>query len=133
MFKDNTLMERRVIELIRKYGLLTGGETVLLEYLKDPLISTVLVFNTGEPVDKRKRIFKAVKEAGKAVDFTPLSRADLARWLTQKAGKAGRKFAGRALDELLDAVGPSLQKLSVEFEKLLNYTEQSGVIAPRQA
>lgn len=30
MFKDNTLMERRVIELIRKYGLLTGGETVLV-------------------------------------------------------------------------------------------------------
>ncbi len=108
----------------------TGGETVLLKYLKAPLPSTVLVFNTGEPVDKRKRIFKAVKEAGKAVDFTPLRRADLARWLTQKAGKAGRKFAGRALDEMLDAVGPSLQKLSVEFEKLLNYTEQSGVIAP---
>jgi DNA polymerase-3 subunit delta len=104
------------------------GETVLLKYIKDPLNSTILVFNTGEPVDKRKRIFKAVKETGKAVDFTYLSRGDLTRWLTQKAGKAGRKFAPGALDELLGAAGPSLQKLSVEFDKLLNYTVQSGVI-----
>lgn len=104
------------------------GETVLLKYLKDPLCSTILVFNTGEPVDKRKRIFKAIKEAGKAVEFTYMKRNELARLLTQKADKAGRKFAGRALDELLDTVGPSLQKLSVEFDKLLNYTVQSGVI-----
>lgn len=105
-----------------------GGEKVLLNYLKDPLASTILVFNTGEPVDKRKRIFKAVKEAGKAVDFTFLGRADLARWLRQKAGKAGRKFDGGAMDAMLDAVGPSLQKLNVEFDKLVNYTAQSGVI-----
>jgi DNA polymerase-3 subunit delta len=105
-----------------------AGETVLLKYLKEPLSSTILVFTTGEPVDKRKKIFKAVKEAGKAVDFTYLSRVDLARWLNQKAVKAGRKFADRALDDMLDAVGPSLQKLSVEFDKLLNYTAQSEVI-----
>jgi DNA polymerase-3 subunit delta len=105
-----------------------GREASLLAYLKDPLSSTILVFTTGEPVDKRKRIFKAVKETGKAIDFAYLSRADLARWLTQKAAKAGRQFTGRALDDLLNAVGPSLQKLTVEFEKLVNYTAQSGVI-----
>jgi DNA polymerase-3 subunit delta len=105
-----------------------GRETILLAYLKDPLASTILVFTTGEPVDKRKRIFKAVKETGKAVDFTYLSRGDLTRWLMQKAGKAGRKFAGQALDDLLNAVGPSLQKLTVEFEKLINYTAQREVI-----
>lgn len=108
----------------------SGGEAVLLEYLKDPLVSTVLVFDTGDPVDKRKRIFKAVKAAGKAIDFTYLNRGDLVRWLGQKAGKAGRKFAGGAMDELLDAAGPSLQKLAVEFDKLLNYTAHSGVITP---
>ncbi|MDD4335337.1 MAG: DNA polymerase III subunit delta, partial [Desulfotomaculaceae bacterium] len=106
------------------------GESVLLKYLKDPLNSTILVFNTGEPVDKRKRIFKVVQKAGRAVDFTYLKRNELARLLTQKVDKAGRRFAGRALDELLDTVGPSLQKLSMEFDKLLNYTAQSGVITP---
>ena len=104
------------------------GENVLLEYLKDPLSSTILVFNTGEPVDRRKGIFKAVQKAGKAVDFTCLKRNELARLLARKADKAGRQLASRALDELLDRVGPSLQKLSVEFDKLLNYTAQSGVI-----
>lgn len=104
------------------------GESVLLKYLKDPLNSTILVFNTGEAVDKRKRIFKAVQKAGKAVNFTCLKRNELARLLTQKVDKAGHRFAGRALDELLDTAGPSLQQLSVEFDKLLNYTAQSGVI-----
>jgi len=107
-----------------------GTDALLLAYLKDPLGSTTLVFTTGDPVDKRKRIFKAVKETGKAIDFTCLSRNDLVRWLTQKAGKAGRRFADHAMDDMLDAVGPSLQKLTVEFDKLLNYTLQSGVITP---
>jgi DNA polymerase-3 subunit delta len=107
-----------------------GMEALLLAYIKEPLNSTTLVFTTGEPVDKRKRLFKAIKETGKAIDFTFLSRNDLARWLAQRAGKAGRRFADRALDDMLDAVGPSLQKLAVELDKLLNYTAQSGVITP---
>ncbi len=105
------------------------GETVLLKYLKEPLDSTILLFNTDEPVDKRKRLFKAVQKAGRAVEFTCLKRNDLMRLMAQKAGKAGCRLAGGALDKLLDLAGPSLQKLSVEFDKLLSYAGPGGLIS----
>ncbi len=106
------------------------GEKVLLKYLMDPLSSTVLVFNTNEPVDKRKRVFKAVRQTGKTVDFTYLRRSGLEFLLNQRVDKAGCRFAGRALEKLLDRTGPSLQKLDTEIEKLLNYAGPGGVITP---
>lgn len=107
-------------------------EAALLEYFNNPLDSTCLIFTTGDPVDKRKRLFKAVKKAGRVVEFTFLSRSELTRWLAQRARAAGRKFAPGAAETLLDAVGTSLQRLSVELEKLINYTTGQEVITPAE-
>lgn len=108
----------------------TGKEAPLLDYLKHPLVSTCLIFTTGEPVDKRRRLFQAIKKNGRAVEFTYLSRGELARWLAQKAGAAGTKFVSGAGDVLLDATGPSLLKLVAELEKLFCYTAGQGQITP---
>lgn len=105
-----------------------AGEAPLLKYLQSPPETTCLVFSTGDPVDRRKRLFQAVSKSGRALEFTFLSRGELARWLAQKAGAAGRRFSPGAADVLLDAAGPSLQRLVVELEKLLNYTEGKDVI-----
>ncbi len=107
-------------------------EAALLEYFNNPLGSTCLIFTTGDPVDKRKKLFKAVKKTGHVVEFTFLSRNDLTRWLAQRARKSGRKFAPGAAETLLDTVGTSLQKLSVELEKLINYTTGQEVITPAE-
>lgn len=107
----------------------TADELPLLNYLKEPLPSTCLVFNTGDPVDKRKRIYKAIAKYGRALEFTRLSRGELARWLYQRAGKADKRFAAGAGEALLDAAGPSLQNLMVELEKLFNYTAGRQVIS----
>ncbi|MCL6634643.1 MAG: DNA polymerase III subunit delta [Peptococcaceae bacterium] len=105
-------------------------EAPLLDYLKNPLASTCLIFTTGDPVDKRKRLFRAVQKSGRAVEFTWLSRGELARWLLQRAQKEGRRFAPGAADALLDAAGPSLQRLVLELEKLINYTAGREAITP---
>lgn len=107
----------------------TADELPLLYYLKEPLPSTCLVFNTGNQVDKRKRIYKAIAKCGRALEFTKLSRGELARWLSQRAGKAGKRFAAGAGEALLDAAGPFLQNLTVELEKLFNYTSGQQVIS----
>ena len=109
----------------------SGREMPLLNYLKDPPTSTCLIFTTNEPVDRRKRFFKAIKKNGRAVDFTFLNRKDLTRWLNQRARKAGKKFAAGASEALLDVAGPSLQRLVVELEKLFNYTAGQEVITPK--
>lgn len=107
----------------------SGKERLLLDYLKDPLTSTCLIFTTGEPVDKRKKLFQLIKKKGRAIDFTYLSRGDLARWLAQKARAADKQFTPEAAGAFLDSAGPSLQKLVMELDKLFNYTMGSKVIA----
>ncbi|BAF59048.1 DNA polymerase III, delta subunit [Pelotomaculum thermopropionicum SI] len=100
----------------------SGKESPLLKYLENPPSSTCLVFVAGESVDRRRRLFQAIKKCGQAVEFTFLSRGELTRWLVQKAGAEGRRFAAGAADALLDAAGPSLQTLVLELEKLFSYT-----------
>ncbi|MDD4238178.1 MAG: DNA polymerase III subunit delta [Desulfotomaculaceae bacterium] len=97
-------------------------EAALLEYIKAPSPSTCLVFSTGENVDKRKRLFQAIKKNGRELEFIYLSPGDLSRWVAKRAGQESRRFAPGAANALLDAAGPSLQALSLEIEKLINYT-----------
>lgn len=100
----------------------SGSEAPLLDYLANPLSSTCLVFIAGETADKRKKIFRAVKEAGQVIEFTFLSRYDLTRWLVKRAGRDGKKFAPEAIDVLLATTGSNLQVLAGEVEKLVNFT-----------
>jgi DNA polymerase-3 subunit delta len=107
-----------------------GKEAALLEYLKRPLASTCLIFTTGEPVDKRRRLYQAVKKCGRVVEFTFLNRRELARWLDQRARAAGTKFGAGAKELLLDVAGPSLMHLVAELEKLFCYTAGRELITP---
>jgi len=106
----------------------SGKEAVLLDYLANPLPSTCLIFTADETVDKRKKIFRVLKEVGQAIEFTFLRRPDLARWLAKRAGRDGKRFAPEAVDALLAVAGSSLQALAGEVEKLVNYTGNRELI-----
>lgn len=110
----------------------SGREATLLEYIKNPSPSSCLVFTTGETIDKRKRLFQAIKKYGREMEFTYLSPGDLSRWVAKRAGQGGRRFAPGAANALLDAAGPSLQALSLEIEKLIHYTAGREVITAEE-
>ena len=105
-------------------------EAPLLDYLKRPLVSTCLIFTTGEPVDKRRRLYQAIKKNGRAVEFTFLNRQELARWLAQRVRVAGTRFEAGSGELFLDAAGPSLLYLVAELEKLFCYTAGQDLITP---
>lgn len=107
---------------------LPGKDAPLLDYINNPLSSTCLVFTTSEPVDKRKRLFQAIKKNGRVLEFAFLGRRELAYWLAQRARAAGKRFAAGADAALLDAAGPSMQRLAVELEKIINYTAGKELI-----
>lgn len=97
-------------------------EQPLLNYLERPLTSTCLIFTTGEPVDRRKKLFRLIQKNGRAIEFTLLNKAALVRWLERECARQGKKFAPEAADAFLAAAGPSLQHLVLEWEKLCHYT-----------
>ena len=81
-------------------------------------------------MDKRRRLYQAVKKCGRVVEFTFLNRRELARWLDQRARAAGTKFGAGAKELLLDVAGPSLMHLVAELEKLFCYTAGRELITP---
>lgn len=66
------------------------------------------------------------------MQFSYLGSGDLTRWAIKRAGQSGRKFAPGAAGVLVDLAGPSLQSLSLEIEKLVNYTAGREVITTEE-
>ena len=100
----------------------TNKEKALLHYFENPAPSTCLVLAVHGVPDKRKKLFRAVKKNGRAVEFTYLGKADLSQWLARKAKAAGKKIEPSAAAALLNSAGPALQNLAMEWEKLDNFT-----------
>ena len=83
--------DRRVI-LIEDSGLFKKGGEQLADYMKEPASSVCILFIESE-VDKRSRLFKAVRDCGCAVEFatqdetTPVSYTHLSSRLSCMAAE----------------------------------------------
>jgi DNA polymerase-3 subunit delta len=108
------------------------GEALLRSYLEQPAAETCLVFDAGEAVDKRRKIYKLVAAKGRVVEFSLLKPTEIYRWLEQRARQEGRGIQREASEEMLRRRGKSLISLYQEMEKLINYTAPGTTITPRE-
>ena len=125
------MMARARLVLVRGVGekraqKFTDG--ALLEYLEAPLESTCLVLEAVS-VDKRQRWVKRVAKIGRVIDCTGPSRpADVRRWIDAQLTERGARTASGVAAALFDLVGPDLDRLSLELEKLCLHAGESGTI-----
>ncbi len=103
-------------------------KTDLLEYLKNPLDSTCLVFCT-DSVDKKHEVYKTIQKKGQVVEFSPLKGRDLNQWIEHKARELGKIIEPTAIAGLVTAVGNDLQQLSTELEKLACSSQAKKITA----
>lgn len=100
----------------------SGTAAPLVDYLNNPLASTCLILITDDPVDKRKKLFKALTKIGQAVEFAPLKRTETARWVTDRCREAGKTISSGTVEVLLNMVGqPGLTGLTAELSKLITF------------
>jgi DNA polymerase III subunit delta len=92
----------------------------LLNYLENPLPSTILVFcyKYGK-FDKRKKTYKAIERNGVIFESTPLYDSKIAGWI--EAFIAGKKYKidPQASAMLAEYLGNDLSKIANEMEKLM--------------
>ena len=88
--------DRRVI-LIQDSGWFKKGGEALANYLKNPSPTTFFIFAEAE-ADKRSRLFKAVKEAGCAVEFSTQDETTLKRWILGRIKKENKAISRSGLD-----------------------------------
>ena len=118
--------ERRVI-LIENSGFFKNACDELAEYLAQPAASTYFVF-VEEEVDKRSKMYKAVKNAGKIVEFSTQTEELITRWVLARLKKEGKNITGSVMQLFLSKTGSDMGNIDRELEKLICYTMDKSVI-----
>lgn len=95
------------------------GET-LLDYVKEPVDTTTLVF-VGQKLDGRMKFSQALGRAAVTVDCAPLRDAQLLPWISREAERLGLRLEEQAQHSLKESAGGSLYGLRRELEKLASY------------
>ncbi|MCD7818729.1 MAG: DNA polymerase III subunit delta [Lachnospiraceae bacterium] len=112
--------DHRLIQ-IEDSGLFKNANQELAEYLPQMPQETIIVFTENE-VDKRGKLFKAVKSCGRAVEMKRQDTKTLTSWVLGTVKKSGKKITQDALNLFLEKTRDDMENIEHELEKLLSYT-----------
>ena len=118
--------ERRVI-LIENSGFFKNSAEEMAEHLKQMAPATHFIF-VEEEVDKRSKMYKAVKNAGKIVEFATQGEELLTRWILGRLKREGKNITGNVMKLFLSKTGSDMSNIDKELEKLICYTMEKDVI-----
>ena len=112
--------ERRLVAVKAAEKLSARDTEGLVQYLKDPVETTTVVFLTSK-LDGRLKFSQALARAAVVIDCSPLRDAQLGLWLAREAEQLGLRLEESAVHVLKEAAGGSLHGLRRELEKLASY------------
>lgn len=134
--------ERRVV-VVENFSILEGeknknidekSEKMLMEYLKYPAKTTLLIFTCGEKPDKRRKLFKGISESSSVYEFQQLERPDLERWVEKRFRLRQKKIEIKELRRLIDLSGYydtdsdySLYHFENDISKVVLYADEETV------
>ena len=118
--------ERRVI-LVEDSGFFKNKCEELADYMKTLPDYVILIFAESE-IDKRSRMFKAVKNVGRVTEFARQYEKTLMRWAAGILGREGKNITQKDMELLLIKTGTDMGNLRMELEKLIMYTEGRDVV-----
>lgn len=117
--------ERRLI-LIENSGLFKSSND-LADYIKTMPDYCYMIFVESE-VDKRNRLYKAVKEVGYISEMNGMDEKDLQLWVAQLLKRSGKKITRDTLMYFLNKSGTDMEGMVQEVEKLICYAMDKEVI-----
>ena len=79
-------------------------------------------FFVENEVDKRSRLYKAVKEKGYICELNEQSDQDIMRWVLSVLKRYNKLMSSQTLQLFLTKTGSSMENISKELEKLICYT-----------
>lgn len=117
--------ERRLI-VIENSNLFKSSND-LADYIKEIPDSTHIVFVETE-IDKRNRLYKAVKDKGTISEMNGMDEANLKLWIASLLTKDKKKITGDTILYFLSKVGTDMENIQNEVEKLVCYAMDKDVI-----
>ncbi len=105
----------------------------LLEYLQDPVDTSILVFFASyEKLDERKKVTKQLKKAATLIEVQPMKEAEVRRYLQQTLNNDGLVMERDAFELFVRLTDVRLSQAMQELEKLRLYAGSDQKIS-RQA
>lgn len=118
--------ERRLL-VVSDSGFFKNASAELADYLQHIPETTFFLFSEEE-VDKRGKLYKAIKSRGRAVEFTRQTEETLQRWILGILKSEGKNITRATMELLLEKTGTDMMNISMELEKLFSYTMGREVI-----
>lgn len=112
--------EHRLI-FIEKVTARKSSYDELIDYIGKAPAETVMVF-LEDGIDKRSRLYKAVKAKGRAVEFARQDERTITRWVLGILKREKKRIKQETLDFFLASVGDDMENIRSELEKLCTYT-----------
>lgn len=109
--------DRRIIVIKRAEHLTDLSSQNLLNHIKNPPDTTVLIF-TAEKVDTRKKVFSELRKSSISVEFRQPFDNMIPTWIQNRAQSIGKLIEPEAVHQLFLSIGSNLRDLANELDKL---------------
>ena len=101
------------------------------DYVKELPETTYLVF-VEEEIDKRNKLYKAVKDKGRVVEMTRQDNKTLTTWVLGKLKTENKNITRAALELIFTKTGDDMENIEKELEKLVCYCMNQESITPKE-
>ncbi|MCR5430242.1 MAG: DNA polymerase III subunit delta [Eubacterium sp.] len=125
--KSSPFFAEKKIIVAENTNLFSGEGEPLAEFLPELPESTVMVL-LERTVDKRTKLYKAVKEAGYIAEINKQAEDDISVWAAKLFAKSKKRITKADMSYLIAMVGVDMEVLSNEIEKLVCYCIHKPVI-----
>jgi DNA polymerase III subunit delta len=113
------MFARRRLVVVRDIGELPADQQApLIEYLRDPNPSTVLILVLSGKIDGRLKFIQALRKGGYLHEFSSLRDWQLADWIMGEARRRRLRLEPEAARGLAEAAGPDLGRLAMCLEQV---------------
>ena len=113
--------------LFEDTGFFKSSGSDLADYISDMPETTCFIFIENE-VDKRSKLYKAVKAKGHIVELGVQDENTLRRWVQGLVKKEGKTMAQGDVAYFLNKVGTDMENITKELEKLVCYAMDRDVL-----
>lgn len=118
--------ERRLI-IIEDSGFFKNASPELADYIKELPETTSMIFVENE-IDKRGKLYKAVKSCGRVVELGRQDEHTLIRWIAGNVKREEKQIREQTIRYFLEKVGTDMENIQRELEKLFCYTLGKEII-----
>lgn len=112
--------EHRLI-ILENSGFFKNASPELADYIKELPDTTSMIFVESE-IDKRGKLYKAIKEKGRIVELGRQDEGTLLRWIAGQVKREGKQITEQTIRSFLTKVGTDMENIQKELEKLFCYT-----------